>query len=152
MVGLDPASRYQVKRTLRSLNQEGSTIFFSSHILGDIQDIASRLVILRQGRLDFAGTIEELQTRFGALSDVELVTADGCQGWPQGAALPGLVEVVGEPSGRCVLHFEAGSDLEENIDRVLKLLLGRGQRIRSIGPANADLEELYIRHIEKAES
>ncbi len=150
MVGLDPPGRYQVKKILQALNEAGSTIFFSSHILSDIQDIASRLVILKRGRLAFTGTIQELRSRFDSINDVALEAATGSPGWWPDLSLPGLVETITEPSGRHLLRFEADTDLQDNIDRVLKHLVEQGHRIRSIGPAYASLEELYIRFIKES--
>jgi len=48
--GLDPMARIHLREQLRSLNQQGVTVFLSSHILGDLEDICSRVAFIADGR------------------------------------------------------------------------------------------------------
>ncbi len=57
--GLDPAGILDVRRLLRRLAASGVTVFVSSHLLAEVEQIADWLVILRQGRLIFDGPISE---------------------------------------------------------------------------------------------
>ncbi|MHA1602137.1 MAG: ABC transporter ATP-binding protein, partial [Promethearchaeota archaeon] len=61
MSGLDPTSRYQVRKIIKNLAKNGKTIFLSSHILSDIQDICTRIGILNNGNILKIGTPQELQ-------------------------------------------------------------------------------------------
>ena len=56
MSGLDPAARAAVKDVLRQMQEEGRTVFFSSHILGDMDEICGHVVVVHQGRLLYDGT------------------------------------------------------------------------------------------------
>lgn len=56
MSGLDPRARVMLKERLKQLKSEGRTLFFSSHILADIDEICDRIGILHQGVLQFVGT------------------------------------------------------------------------------------------------
>jgi ABC-2 type transport system ATP-binding protein len=56
MSGLDPAARVAVKSTLRRLNREGRTLFFTSHVLADVEELCSSLAVLDRGRLRFRGS------------------------------------------------------------------------------------------------
>ena len=58
--GLDPAGILQMRDLLASLRDEGKTIFVSSHLLSELEQIAGHLVIIRQGSLVFQGPLEEL--------------------------------------------------------------------------------------------
>ncbi len=49
--GLDPTGKTDIQNLLKNLSQEGMTIFYSSHILGEVEDIASRVGILYKGKL-----------------------------------------------------------------------------------------------------
>ncbi|PKP59311.1 MAG: ABC transporter ATP-binding protein [Candidatus Altiarchaeales archaeon HGW-Altiarchaeales-1] len=49
--GLDPTGKMDIQILLKKLSKEGMTIFYSSHILGEVEDIASRVGILYQGKL-----------------------------------------------------------------------------------------------------
>ncbi|OAI50335.1 ABC transporter ATP-binding protein [Betaproteobacteria bacterium SCGC AG-212-J23] len=56
MSGLDPAARVAVKSVLRRLHGEGRTLFFTSHVLADVEELCSSLAVLDRGRLRFRGS------------------------------------------------------------------------------------------------
>jgi ABC-2 type transport system ATP-binding protein len=58
--GLDPAGIVSVRELLRSLHQDGMTVLVSSHLLAEVEQIASHLVLIRHGRLAFQGPVEQL--------------------------------------------------------------------------------------------
>ena len=66
MSGLDPRARAYLKKYLLELKQEGKTLFFSTHLLNDIETICDRLAILHQGAIQFAGTIPACCENFSA--------------------------------------------------------------------------------------
>jgi ABC-2 type transport system ATP-binding protein len=55
MSGLDPAARVAVKSVLRRLAAEGKTLFFTSHVLADVEELCSSLAVLDRGRVRFRG-------------------------------------------------------------------------------------------------
>ena len=63
--GLDPKSRALLKRELTRLRESGRTIFFTSHSLADVQELADRMAVLQNGKLMFAGAPAELIARYG---------------------------------------------------------------------------------------
>ena len=65
MSGLDPASRVAVKLVLARLTREGRTLFFTSHVLADVEELCSSIAVLDQGAICFLGTPAELCARFG---------------------------------------------------------------------------------------
>ena len=56
MSGLDPAARVAVKSVLRRLHGEGRTLFFTSHVLADVEELCSSLAVLDRGKLRFRGS------------------------------------------------------------------------------------------------
>ena len=60
MSGLDPAGRRQVREAILDLHAGGTTIFFSSHILSDVEMICHRAALIDHGKLLASGTIAEL--------------------------------------------------------------------------------------------
>jgi ABC-2 type transport system ATP-binding protein len=66
MSGLDPAGRLAVKSVLRRLHRSGRALFFTSHVLADVEELCSTIAVLEQGRLRFRGTPGELRVRYGA--------------------------------------------------------------------------------------
>jgi ABC-2 type transport system ATP-binding protein len=63
--GLDPGARMLVKDAFSALRTKGKTLFFSSHILTDLEEIADRLVIIHEGKKMLDGTPEELRSYSG---------------------------------------------------------------------------------------
>ncbi len=60
MSGLDPLGRMDVRRIITSLKARGVTVFFSSHILPDVEAICDRVAILDKGRLQEQGALEDI--------------------------------------------------------------------------------------------
>ena len=63
--GLGPVEREFVIRELKSRAMNGGTVFYSSHILEEIEEVAERLVVLHNGRVLYQGGIDEAKDRFG---------------------------------------------------------------------------------------
>ncbi len=68
MSGLDPRARALLKDRLLEAREAGRTIFFSSHILSDIQEICDRIGVIHAGRMIFLGTPEAFLAQTGATS------------------------------------------------------------------------------------
>lgn len=66
MSGLDPKARAYLKQYLIELKQAGKTVFFSTHLLADIEVLCDRIDILHEGRIRFTGTTEECTEMFQA--------------------------------------------------------------------------------------
>jgi len=65
MSGLDPAARVAVKSVLQRLTREGRTLFFTSHVLADVDELCSSIAVLERARLRFRGTPQALCARYG---------------------------------------------------------------------------------------
>jgi ABC-2 type transport system ATP-binding protein len=64
MSGLDPASRIAVKTVLAKLTHEGRTLFFTSHVLADVEELCSSIAVLDRGEIRFRGAPKELCERY----------------------------------------------------------------------------------------
>jgi ABC-2 type transport system ATP-binding protein len=58
--GLDPLGRMKVREIIQRLKDEGKTVFFSSHELGEVETVCDRVAIINQGELKVAGRVAEL--------------------------------------------------------------------------------------------
>ena len=63
MSGLDPKARIALKEQLINYKKEGNSIFFSSHILSDIDEICDRIAVLDKGQIVFIGTTKEFKKK-----------------------------------------------------------------------------------------
>ena len=58
--GLDPLGRMKVREIIQRLKDEGKTVFFSSHELGEVETVCDRVAIVHQGELKACGTVAEV--------------------------------------------------------------------------------------------
>lgn len=64
MSGLDPSARIQLKSLLQGYAKLGNTIFFSSHILADIDEICDKIAVIANKKIIFAGTPSEFKQKY----------------------------------------------------------------------------------------
>jgi ABC-2 type transport system ATP-binding protein len=68
MSGLDPAARVAVKAVLARLAAEGRTLFFTSHLLADVEELCASIAVLERGRVRWRGAPAALCERYGERS------------------------------------------------------------------------------------
>ena len=65
-LGLDPAGQRQILDTIRRIARErGATVLLSTHLLAEVEETCSRVLILNRGRVVAQGTVEEITRRYG---------------------------------------------------------------------------------------
>ncbi|MBS5934987.1 MAG: ABC transporter ATP-binding protein [Clostridiales bacterium] len=74
-VGLDPKAAIILKNTMRSLCEQGSAIFFSTHVLDVAEKLCNKIAIIKNGKLMASGNTREL-TKGQSLEDVFMEVAD----------------------------------------------------------------------------
>jgi ABC-2 type transport system ATP-binding protein len=135
MSGLDPLGRMQVRRIITSLKTRGVTVFFSSHILPDVEALCDRVAILNQGRLQEVGALEEiLKVR---IEGHEVILA----GWTEemiDALRKGCDEV--RPMGDR-LHVRVSRPNE--LESLLAFVFKRRLELISVNPVRPSLEEYF---------
>ena len=70
-VGLDPKAAFTLKEIMKELCEEGSAVFFSTHVLDVAEKLCNKIAIIKQGKLVASGAIEEL-TKDKSLEEVFL--------------------------------------------------------------------------------
>lgn len=137
MSGLDPVGRKDVRDIILGLRDQGKTIFFSTHIISDVEMICDRVGILAKGKMLAVGSIEELVNRNVAQS-VEVV----CEGI-NGESIPLVKEVamrVLQRGTRCWMAIPGQQRLED----VLGAIRQAGGRLVSVIPHKGSLEEIFL--------
>ncbi len=64
MSGLDPRARVLFKKQLAQLKQQGTTMFFSSHVLADVEEMADTMAVLHNSKIYFSGTPEKFKKKY----------------------------------------------------------------------------------------
>jgi ABC-2 type transport system ATP-binding protein len=62
--GLDPVGRMKVREIIQRLKDQGKTVFFASHELGEVETVCDRVAILHEGRLRVEGRVDDLIRRY----------------------------------------------------------------------------------------
>jgi len=68
MSGLDPGARILIKQQIQRLREAGVTVFFSSHMLSDVEEMADQMAVLHQGVIQYKGTPAGFMTQYEASS------------------------------------------------------------------------------------
>lgn len=75
--GLDVEGRQALHQQIRRLNQQGKTILLASHDMAEVESLCHRIAILRQGRVGFCGTVNQLTQRMGKRYTITFQTSQG---------------------------------------------------------------------------
>jgi ABC-2 type transport system ATP-binding protein len=138
--GLDPLMQQEVLNAIRAAKAEGATIFFSSHVLSEVQEIADRVGIIRRGEIVevaetqalIARALRRVAVRFQQPVDLAAITA-----------LPG-VTLIGRDDTHCQLHVAGG------MDRLIKTLAA--YPVGDLEIERTSLEEIFLAYYDEARS
>jgi ABC-2 type transport system ATP-binding protein len=132
MSGLDPVGRRDIREAIAELRRDGVAVFFSSHILSDVEMICDRVGILSRGRLVKEGGLASvLDARVTAI-DVAL----------EGVVLDaGAVRPAPTPGQQAVCTLASQKD----VDALLASVLAAGGKVVSVAPRRETLEEVFVR-------
>ncbi len=136
MSGLDPAGRRQVREAILDLHAGGATIFFSSHILSDIEMICHRAALIDRGRLIASGSIDELLTA----RELEIEVGGNGLGHEDAASLAALAKRQLAQGGETLYIFDSW----EKADRAVDVFRARG-RLTQLRTIKESLEDYFMR-------
>jgi len=134
---LDPIARVEVRELLLRAKASGKTVFLSSHLLSEIENICDRVAFLIKGQVVRLGTLPEL---LGTGSRVEIVARNV----PVGAV---KAETVSSIHGLVRFGVERARSRE-----VAESIWRQGGEIVSLNPARASLEEMFLELAQTAET
>lgn len=131
--GMDPAGIREFRSLLRSLADDGTTVFLSSHLLAEVEQVCDQVAVLDCGRLIRQGSVAELTATWARLR----VVVDQAQE-PAALALLSRWRVESDGSGSLLIETQDG--------RAVNAALGSGGVwARQIGVEQSGLEDVFIR-------
>lgn len=135
MTGLDPVGRKEIRDLILELKREGRTVFFSTHILPDVEMTCDRVAMVFAGRTTAVGPLGQLLSARLVSTDVVLVPGEGGPpSLPEGARTHATAEGL-------TIDLPESAD----VDSFLAAALASGARIVSVSPRRESLEDLFIR-------
>jgi ABC-2 type transport system ATP-binding protein len=141
--GLDPAGAKEMREIVREEAERGTTVFFSSHVLGQVEAVCDRVGIMREGTLVAEDSVEGLREAAGADASLRIDTA-GIE--------DGAVEAVEAVEGVTGVTVE-GDSLSVSCDSdaktaVLTALESAGVSVENFETESASLEDLFLAYTE----
>ena len=136
--GLDPAGIVEIRRLLRTLAGEGRTVLVSSHLLSEIQAACDSLVMIRFGRLVYAGSLEELMRR---ADEAVVVAPEHVADLPRLQTICREAGFVGSPDG-AELRLSAPASVAAEVNR---LAFRHDIALRKVTPAQESLEDVFLK-------
>ncbi len=139
MSGLDPMGRRDVREAIMSLHSEGVTIFYSSHLLSDVESISHRVAMIVDGKIVREGTVEDITESCSTEYHVRTREAILQTELPEG------VRASGHPQ-----EWYCKDDAAR--DRMLQFCLSKNYSIEKIEHSRPSLEDVLTEEIARAES
>jgi len=141
--GLDPGGIRDMRALIRDLAARGMTIFLSSHLLAEVEEVCTRVAVIRSGRVVYEGTLAELHA--SASPRYRLRTNDQLRARTVAARAAGVRDV-GEEDGHVVFTAD-----EPAVLGLSKALAAAGIGIAALVPERATLERLFFELTEGVE-
>ena len=134
--GLDPAGIHEMRDLIRRFPEEfGVTVFLSSHLLGEVQQIATHIGIINEGHLLFQGTLAELQSKQQMLLTVGVKQIDEATEF---------LTSTGWTVERCDNLLNVSTKAADDAVRVNKLLVERGLEVFHLAVTQRSLEDIFL--------
>ncbi|MGN6207013.1 ABC transporter ATP-binding protein [Humibacter sp.] len=133
--GLDPQGTREVRSLIRRLADEGATVFVSSHLLSEVEQLCSHVAVMRAGRLVASGSLEELRATGGREAVVRTPDARAAASVLAGRGLD--PSVTGET-------VTATLDADTAAEDLVAALVSAGVRVRGFEVTSPSLEDRFV--------
>jgi ABC-2 type transport system ATP-binding protein len=146
--GLDPGGMRDIRALVRQLSGEGLTIFLSTHLLSEVEQLCNRVAVVSRGRLLAEGALAEIAEQARDRTEYRLVADDPERTRTVLGAREGVALLNGRPEElegfrpEEVVRFSTGP---EGAGPVVRTLVEEGVEVLALVPARPNLEELFLR-------
>jgi len=140
-LGLDPQGQEDIQRLLKKLNQDGVTIFLSSHLLPEVSNLCSKIAIISKGKLVAQGTMDELRRTTHAKKQYYLKIQGDFAPSSLGK-FPGKFFKVSHKSDLSELTYEGSL---EDANELINILKTEDMNILEFYPAADSLTDIFLK-------
>lgn len=145
-VGLDPRQITEIRELIQKLG-ENKTVILSSHILGEVQAVCERLLILSKGKLVACDTPANLEKQMSSASALEIdVCASAEQAEKLLSRLPNVQSFKSKGTAdRCQIRLETEKEHLEDLSKAVFFALAEaGTPLLAMTPTKASLEDIFL--------
>lgn len=149
MSGLDPTSRWQMKNTIKQLAQTNVTIIFSSHILEDVEGIATTIGIINNGIIVKIGHPLDLQKELVGGEAVIAIGDNLVEKTDLILSLPFVAEVTSPLNNldQLTILFAPETELNNNLKQLLEFFVTNEIILRNFNYLKPSLEQVYLKYV-----
>ncbi len=136
--GLDPQGTREVRNLVRTLADDGTTVFVSSHLLSEVEQLCSHIAVLSAGRLVAQGRVDALRSNGSATVNVRT---------PDVARASAVLERLGmRPTADTAAGLVRSTPAEPAVspEDIVAALVADGVRVRGFSIQSASLEERFV--------
>jgi ABC-2 type transport system ATP-binding protein len=145
--GLDPRARVELREIFRVLQEMGKTIFLSSHVLRELDDVATHIGIVEEGRLVASGPVDTIRARLRPHRRVRITflgASDDAQAWLMHHPNVLDIEVVAGRNGNPPTQLVTLQGGEDAVVAMLAELIRAGFAVLSYVEEQDTLESLFL--------
>lgn len=147
--GLDPRARVEIRELLGELANMGKTIFFSSHILADVEDICSHIGIIEAGQIIMEGSIDDLKNQLMETREIIVTVRDVDEANRVLEMMKPMqdvqnIELMTPRSGRSRVRIDFAGD-DDGILALNRKLNTEGIAVLGFQEEERDLEHMFMR-------
>ena len=134
MSGLDPIGRKEMRELILALAHEGRTIFFSTHVIPDVEAICNQVALIKKGKLVKSGPMKDFLSQEAHRAEIAFAGLDASR-VKGSATLKSSIEI---PEGHRLMATG-----ENEINSVIKEVLGQNGKLLWVTPIRKSLEDLF---------
>jgi ABC-2 type transport system ATP-binding protein len=147
--GLDPTSRFQLKNILKRLADTKVTIIFSSHILEDVEGIATTIGIISQGKIVKIGKPQELQEEL-VIGDAVVVSGEDIADYIasiEKLSIVDKVEPITSDTNRITIRFTSETELNNGLLELMDFFSSNRIIVTNFNHMKPSLEQVYLKYV-----
>ena len=144
-IGLDPVGMVEVRELVKAISKEGMTVFLSSHLLFEVEQLCDHVTIINNGTMLVSDTPQNISHQLGpAMMHIELVDLSA----PVIAAVKSLGFVSGtwKTDNTLLVQVNTYNDVRAHVSQAIT---GAGGVIVGMSQKNANLEDIFIQLVTK---
>jgi ABC-2 type transport system ATP-binding protein len=147
--GLDPAARIEIRELMKALSGMGKTIFFSTHILPDVENICTHIGIVEAGQMVMQGTLDEMKSRYQPHREILVTVKDNDAAERVKSLVVGLpdvlkAEIIEPKSGRSRVRIDFAGD-DDGVAAINQAISVGGVSILGFNEEVRDLESVFMK-------